>query len=700
MKYIWANFVTTIKDWSCILIEDWKLSWACLDKLDSFKFSPYLSDLVLYSIQSKREWKNSEVFPNLYENDLLNIVWESRNIFKKYFSLDKKYKSVNFEEKSIFDYKNKHAYYHVLWTHMISWFDNSVWLCIDYLWYNDNWNHQVQTIWNCVWNKIDLVDDFDTSLTINRWIWFTYSIFADMFDIYKYDVPFLAVYWNKDRFKWVNIYEYKNNNVYLRKEFLESITLNSDLLPKTFYASIEELNSNMDNIYFNIKKIFNISDLEIIEAKKDLRKWVIADLFAYVENETKKAVVYLAKKAYNTGKSKKLTVSGWLASNHLLCKSLIDETEFRDFYFELSPNYTGISIWAAFELYWKKILLEKTWYGKEYTNNQIKADLDNYNDYISYSLEKNTKIQNDFIIEKLIDKKIIWYFKWWSELWPRSLWNRSILTSCFCEDLSDRLRVIKKRQNWKSFSVSVLEEDLWKYFKSNYNSRFMSVSWILKDKFKKDFIWVNLDNNVIRYQSVWEKNNLSLYSLLKQYKQKTNNSFLLNTSLNSYKQPIVETPTQAIELFLSSRIDYLILWDFIVSKNKLYKEFSFNYKNLKKQKNIQYFSINHSSYKNYLNLKNIIEKIVLKDYDMSINDIKYFERDIDIEFAWNKLLIEKVDNWKTYDLKTKNIWIMVKQLNSKKDLAIFYKKLLLVDKKIKEIFDNWDYFLKDLINYL
>ena len=700
MIYLWANFITTIKDWSCVIINNKELNWVCLDKIDSFKFSPYLSDLVLYSIQSKKEGKESLLFPNLYENDLLNITEKSRNIIKGYFNLKWDYKSINFEEKDIYSYKNKHAYYHALWTHFASWYNNSVWLCIDYLGYNDFWNHQIQTIWNCNNKNVDLIDDFDTTLTLNRGIWFSYSIFADFFDIYKYDIPYLAVYWNKDRFKWIEIYEYKDSNVYLKKEFLEGVSLGSDLLPKTFYASIEELGSNLDCIYLNIKKIFNITDEEIEDAHNDLRKWIIADLLAYIQSETEKAILYLADKAYELWNSKNLTISGWLASDHLLSNALVNKSKFENFYFELSPNYTGISIWGAFDISNEKIHLEKTWYWKEYSTIEINKELEKYKDYLSFDLIDDILKQNLLISKELENKKIIWYFKWWTELWPRALWNRSILSIWDCEDLSDRIRNIKKRQNWKSFSVSVLEEEIWTYFDKNTISTFMSLSWLIKDKYKSIFAWVNFDNSTVRYQSVSKNNNIDFFKLLKTYKNRTWKWFLLNTSLNAFKQSIVETPKQSIELFLSTDIDILVLWNFIIKKDKVYSNFKFDYEKLKRNKNINYFEHNKKSYKNYLAIKKILEKIVLNWYSFIISEIKYFEREIDIEFCWNKISIEKLEIWKKYDLNTSCIWIKIKEITSKKDLIVFYKKLELVDSKIKSIFKNWDYYLKDLINYL
>ena len=74
-----------------------------------------------------------------------------------------------------------------------------------------------------------------------------------------------------------------------------------------------------------------------------------------------------------------------------------------------------------------------------------------------------------------------------------------------------------------------------------------------------------------RVQTVREQNNPLLHRLLKEFEALTGVPVLINTSFNVKGEPIVETPHDAVECFLTTGIDYLILHDRLVSKNVLHK---------------------------------------------------------------------------------------------------------------------------------
>ena len=74
-----------------------------------------------------------------------------------------------------------------------------------------------------------------------------------------------------------------------------------------------------------------------------------------------------------------------------------------------------------------------------------------------------------------------------------------------------------------------------------------------------------------RIQTVREQDNPLLYRLLKEFDALTGVPVLLNTSFNVKGEPIVERPHDAVECFLTTGIDYLILHDLIMSKTKLHR---------------------------------------------------------------------------------------------------------------------------------
>ena len=77
---------------------------------------------------------------------------------------------------------------------------------------------------------------------------------------------------------------------------------------------------------------------------------------------------------------------------------------------------------------------------------------------------------------------------------------------------------------------------------------------------------VHVDDSC-RVQSVGTENNERFHKLLSAFKGRTGCPVLLNTSFNVRGQPIVQTPTQAIDCFKGTRIDVLVLGDFMLKKN-------------------------------------------------------------------------------------------------------------------------------------
>jgi carbamoyltransferase len=72
---------------------------------------------------------------------------------------------------------------------------------------------------------------------------------------------------------------------------------------------------------------------------------------------------------------------------------------------------------------------------------------------------------------------------------------------------------------------------------------------------------------------VTKQSSESFYYLLKEFKKITNTPVLINTSFNFAGEPIVETPEDAIKSFLSSKLDYLVINNYLISKEKIFKEF-------------------------------------------------------------------------------------------------------------------------------
>jgi carbamoyltransferase len=68
-----------------------------------------------------------------------------------------------------------------------------------------------------------------------------------------------------------------------------------------------------------------------------------------------------------------------------------------------------------------------------------------------------------------------------------------------------------------------------------------------------------------RLQTVSERTNPKYYLLIKEFERLTGVPIVLNTSFNE-NEPIVDTPEQALDCFLRTRMDVLVLHDTIVRR--------------------------------------------------------------------------------------------------------------------------------------
>jgi predicted NodU family carbamoyl transferase len=169
----------------------------------------------------------------------------------------------------------------------------------------------------------------------------------------------------------------------------------------------------------------------------------------------------------------------------------------------------------------------------------------------------------------LAEGKIIGWFQGGCEFGPRALGNRSILADPRKPGVQDFInQKIKFREDFRPFAPSVLQEDASEYFEFSGESPYMIITAQVKEKWKNEIKGIIHVDNSARIQTVTPTINEKYYHLLKAFKSLTNLPILLNTSFNKKGMPIVETPAQALSYFFECALDYLVIGDFIVSKDE------------------------------------------------------------------------------------------------------------------------------------
>ena len=202
--------------------------------------------------------------------------------------------------------------------------------------------------------------------------------------------------------------------------------------------------------------------------------------------------------------------------------------------------------------------------GSCFTNKEIESELKKKK--LNYDRPKN--LYNE-VSKHLKDGKIIGWFQGGAEFGPRALGNRSILCKPYPQQMKDHLNIrVKFREKFRPFAPSVLNEYREDFFHINQDSPHMLMACkIKKNKIKEVPAIVHIDGTC-RVQTVKKEINEKFYNLIKEFNRLTKIPVLLNTSFNVKGQPIVNTPSQAIETFKATKIDVLVVGDFLLTKKK------------------------------------------------------------------------------------------------------------------------------------
>ena len=150
------------------------------------------------------------------------------------------------------------------------------------------------------------------------------------------------------------------------------------------------------------------------------------------------------------------------------------------------------------------------------------------------------------------------------EFGARALGNRSILANAQDPNMQSKLnQVIKKREEFRPFAPSVTEEEASKYF--DIKGKVPYMNQVVKAKTNLFPSATHVDNTC-RVQTVSKKDNMLYYNLLKEIGKETGHEVVLNTSFNLKDQTITMTPRQALERFVYSDIDFLVIGEYFIHK--------------------------------------------------------------------------------------------------------------------------------------
>jgi len=285
----------------------------------------------------------------------------------------------------------------------------------------------------------------------------------------------------------------------------------------------------------------------------------------------------LLNHVYEKTKIPVICLAGGCAMNSVANGKIFDKTPFKEVYIQAAAGDAGGALGAAFYV-WHQILghernfvMENAYWGPQFSEAEISNELRVMSDALRKQGCHVEKIDDKKglckITAKLIaDGKVVGWFQGRMEWGPRALGNRSIVVDPRRAEMKDVLNArIKRREPFRPFAPSILLEDTGEYFERNYPDPFMIKVYPIRPEKRSVIPAVTHVDGTGRLQTVRREENPLYWELIKEFENITGVPVVLNTSFNE-NEPIVCTPREALNCFLRTKMDVLILGNYFIER--------------------------------------------------------------------------------------------------------------------------------------
>ena len=272
---------------------------------------------------------------------------------------------------------------------------------------------------------------------------------------------------------------------------------------------------------------------------------------------------------------KSVCLAGGVAFNCVANGKILDATPFESVYVQPAAGDGGLSVGAALYL-WHQVLgkprsfvMEHAYWGPGFSAEETRQAIE------AARLEEGgyriVRMEEERLLEQAAtmigEGKILGWFQGRAEWGPRALGNRSIVADPRRSEMKEILnRRIKHREIFRPFAPSILQEATGAWFEKSHPSPFMTMAYSVRPE-KRDKIPAPTHvDGTGRLQTVRKTENPRYWRLLKEVERQTGVPVLLNTSFND-NEPIVCKPAEAIDCFLRTQMDALVLGDSLITKS-------------------------------------------------------------------------------------------------------------------------------------
>lgn len=270
---------------------------------------------------------------------------------------------------------------------------------------------------------------------------------------------------------------------------------------------------------------------------------------------------------------KALCLAGGVAFNCVANGRIFDTTPFEKVWVQPAAGDAGLSVGAAFAVHHqilgrpREFVMEHAYWGPQFSPAEIRAVVDRVGsaDEVEIAQLDETELVRA-TARHIADGKIVGWFQGAAEWGPRALGNRSILADPRRPEMKDILNQrIKHRESFRPFAPSIAEEATGEFFEKTHPSPFMTFAYPVRSEKRSVIPAPTHVDGTARLQTVSRTSNPLYWKLLHAVGDLTGVPVVLNTSFND-NEPIVCRPEEALECFRRTRMDVLVLGNFILER--------------------------------------------------------------------------------------------------------------------------------------
>jgi carbamoyltransferase len=272
-----------------------------------------------------------------------------------------------------------------------------------------------------------------------------------------------------------------------------------------------------------------------------------------------------------------LLFEGGLALNCVNNTKLLEGSRFSDMAVSFGASDTGVVIGAAVHAWAHHPETTATvpyaksvtpYLGPAYDDATIEQTLRAFRDRVEWTTLTEDEML-DQVAALLTGKVVVGWFQGRLEHGPRALGHRSILANPSFPDIKDVINTrVKHREPFRPFAPIVLEQDAPKIFDMGRKTRspYMTFVFPVREEYQKVIPGATHVDGTSRVQTITDEETPQLATLLRRFTARTDVPCLINTSFNVAGEPIVCAPADALNCFLGTEIDYLVLGNHLVTK--------------------------------------------------------------------------------------------------------------------------------------